>query len=89
MVWSCSIALFRVIYIKANQWVKFVVGERRLLHLILLFGSLLQAFFTYLLFIKGDETNVSKWCSRMSAADFEILNDYYVSIFGLLWSTLD
>ena len=48
-VGSLGVSIFRILYIKNDQWVKYVIGEKALLNIILFGGLTLTAFFVLVL----------------------------------------
>ena len=78
LVWSCLIAIYRILYIKAQDWVKFTIGERRLLVIILIFGLLLHGSIAGTMFYHDDENITGRACSHYSVKDLEITLDYKV-----------
>jgi hypothetical protein len=77
-IWSCLIAVFRILYIKKHNWVKYTVGENNLSVLLLIAGISLQMLTTFLLFFFDDESVQTKLCSQLSLQDLEIWTLYKV-----------
>ena len=78
MIWSCLLAVYRILYIKAQNWVKYVIGERRLLVVCITVGLSLQLCLSLGIFYFDDESLVAKVCSHYSAEDLQILHLYKV-----------
>ena len=78
VVWSCLLALYRIIYIKFETFVKFGIGERRLLLMFVFIGITLQAVSSYSLFISDEENLTVKLCNHYSTEDIQILKMYKV-----------
>ena len=73
------LALYRIFYIKAQNWVKNKVGEKRLLLIFLIVGLLLQGAVSYLVFLVDDESVMAKMCNHQTEEEIEILRDYNVT----------
>ena len=80
IIWSSLVAIYRILYIKAQNWVKYRVGERRLLRYFIVLGLLLQTVLSIVIYYFDDESLVSKACNHFSAEDVEILQQYHVRI---------
>ena len=78
IIWSCLIAIYRILYIKAQKWVKYGIGERRLLVVCITVGLSLQLCLSLGIFYFDDESLVAKVCSHYSAEDLQILHLYKV-----------
>ena len=78
-IWSCLIAIYRILYIRAQQWVKYKIGERRLLTGFIYIGFVLQLMLSLTIFYFDDESLVGKACNHYSADDLEIMLQYKVS----------
>jgi len=73
IVWSCFVALLRIVYIKAQSWLKFTIGEKSLVYPMLLFGVTLVLSVAFLL-VKFDNKNaVKKICLHHSDKYIDIL----------------
>ena len=79
IIWSALIAIYRILYIKAQNWVKYGVGERRLLCICITAGVSLQLFLSIGIFYFDDESLVGKVCSHYSAEDLQVLQLYKVT----------
>ena len=78
VVWSCLLALYRIIYIKFETFVKFGIGEKRMLLLFVFIGFTLQAGSSYSLFISDEENLTVKICNHYSTEDIQIMKMYKV-----------
>ena len=76
--WSCLVAIFRVLYIKAQTWVKYRVGEKRLLVYFILAGMMGQFCLAGVMFYHDDESVTGKACNHFSAQDLQIFLEYQV-----------
>ncbi len=76
---SCLLAIYRILYIKAQNWVKNKAGEKRLLRIFLIFGLLLHGSVSYLVFQVDDESVMAKMCNHQTEEDIEILRNYNVT----------
>ena len=73
------LALYRIFYIKAQNWVKNKVGEKRLLLIFLIVGLLFHGAVSYLVFLVDDESVMAKMCNHQTDEEIEILRDYNVT----------
>ena len=73
IVWSCFIAIFRILYIKAQNWLKFSVGEKSLLYAMLLFGVTLGLSVALLLVRFDNKNAIKKICLHHSDNYIDIL----------------
>ena len=81
IVWRCCIAIFRVLYIKAQIWLTTKVGVSKLLISMVVFGVSQMILFS-LVTVNLDKYSLSKRsCYRMSNYELEIINDYQVPMF--------
>jgi hypothetical protein len=74
-MWSLAIALYRVLFILAQVWLKSTLGERLLLKLLIVYGLLsipTGAFYNYI----DDKGSMTKACFHYSAADMIIIKSY-------------
>jgi hypothetical protein len=77
-VWTCLIAFFRITYIKAQKWLKFQIGEWRLLAILLLVGVTLNVAFALLLSASDSLSTSKKICRHYSSQELEIFLLYQV-----------
>jgi hypothetical protein len=77
--WGCYIAVFRVLFIKGQTWLKNWIGVGNLLWLMLTIGVLENIVITVLSLYVDEESIVKRFCNHLSIKDFEILEDYKVS----------
>ena len=76
-VGSFGITLYRVIYIKREQWIKHVIGEKRLLGIILTLSLFLCGMMVHLYSLETSKTRVFlNTCFRSSPSDRQIMIDY-------------
>ena len=79
-VGSFGISLYRIIYIKREHWIKHVIGEKRLLGIILLFSLLFCGMMVYLDNIETHNERVFlNVCYGSSSSDTQIMIDYELS----------
>ena len=78
-VWSSYIALFRVLYIKAQNWLKLNIGIRNLLSLMIVAGIAQLVPFAFLLLLHDNENSTRKMCFHLSDSDLEIIDSYQVN----------
>ena len=79
IIWSALIAIYRTLYIKAQNWVKYKIGEKRLLKLFIFLGSFVQLSLSLTIFYFDDDSLVVKVCHHYSPNDLEIMQQYRVS----------
>ena len=79
-VGSFGISLYRMIYIKREHWIKHVIGEKRLLGIILVFSLL---FCSMMVCLDNIETHNERVflnvCYGSSSANIQIMIDYELS----------
>ena len=78
VVWSCLLAIYRILYIKCETFVKFGIGERRLFKLFVFLGFTLQAGSTFILFLSDEENLTVKICNHYTTEDIKIMQIYKV-----------
>ena len=79
-VGSFGITMYRIIYIQREQWIKHVIGEKRLLGIILILSLLLCGIIVYLHnFETMKERSFLNTCSGSSSSDIQIMIDYQIS----------
>ena len=75
--WSCLIAVYRVLYIRCQNWMKTQIGVRNLLYLMIFVGTTQILLFASL--FQNDERNSTmKLCSHLSIEDLAIMDTYKV-----------
>ena len=76
---SLMIAIYRVLYIKCDTWVKYKAGKVRLLVILLGFGLLITTFFTIII-VTEDSSHwvVFNICMGHSSEFWDIVNQYAV-----------
>jgi hypothetical protein len=77
-IWGCFIALFRVLFIKAQNWLTNSVGVQRLLVIMLTFGALEIFLFAGVNFQIDGESPTKKLCYHLSFYDMAVIQDYQV-----------
>ena len=76
-VGSLGIAIFRVLYIRHESWVKYAIGERALLGIILSLSILISALLTILFTIESSSQRFqNNMCKGISSIHAQILIDY-------------
>ena len=78
LYWNCSIAVFRVLFIKAQKWLNKTVGIKTMLVTMLLFGFVLIFTFALLTVTYDKTSSIKKMCFHLSEADMEIMEAYKV-----------
>ena len=79
--WSCCIAVFRVIFVKAQNWLQNKIGVKNLLTFMVGFGVCQLLVFGYLLVQFDDESSLRKSCFHQSNFNSQILIDAQVSLY--------
>jgi hypothetical protein len=77
-IWGCFIALFRVLFIKAQSWLTKSVGVKQLLIILLSFGALHIFLFAGVTFKIDNESLTKKLCYHISLNDLAVIQDYQV-----------
>jgi hypothetical protein len=73
-IWTCAIAVYRILCIKAQTWVKEKIGEKSLLAIFVVFGLFLQFSLTFILFVFDDQVSIQKSfcdCRSYKLDDFQ------------------
>ena len=78
--WGSYIALFRVLFIKAQTWLKKGIGVGNLLWLLLTLGVLQNILIGVISLYADDESIVKRFCNPLSIEDIEIMDNYKVRI---------
>ena len=79
-VGSFGISLYRVIYIKREQWIKQVVGEKRLLGIVLAFCLILSGILVGLFTLETiKERTFLNVCFHLSTLEVQIMIEYQLS----------
>ena len=73
---------FRILYMKKEQWVKYQIGERRLLILVLMVGGILNVAIAFALVQHDHQSLLSKICSHYSERNLEVMREYQVVSIG-------
>ena len=76
--WNFSIAVFRVLFIKAQTWLTQIIGIKTLLMAMLVLGFVLILTFASLLIAYDSVSSVRKMCFHHYVADLEIVEAYQV-----------
>jgi hypothetical protein len=79
-LWGCLIAIFRILYIKAHNCVKYKIGEKRLLWIFLFTGITVHSTVGFFLFYFDDESLQGKTCNQYSGKELEIVLLYKVIV---------
>ena len=79
IIWTTLIAICRILYIKAQSWIKYKLGEKRVLAVFLSFGLCLQLCLSIIYSHFDDANMLWKMCSYHSQEDIETLQYYKVS----------
>ena len=78
-IWSAFIAIYRTLYIKAQNWVKHMIGEKQLLWLSFGLGLFFQFALSLTIFYFDEESFISKICNHYTSNYIDILQEYSVS----------
>jgi hypothetical protein len=62
-MWGCCIAVFRVMFIKAQTFLKIYIGTSSLLFFMLVFGTVLDICYSISLFFSGDRSPTVSMCT--------------------------
>ena len=79
IIWTTLIAICRIMYIKAQNWTKYKLGEKRLFSVFLSIGLCLQLCLSIAYSYYDDANMLWKLCSHHSQEDIETLQLYKVS----------
>ena len=69
---------FRILYIKKQNWVKYHIGEQRLLVLVLIIGGITNLVTAFVLVQHDHQSLLSKICHHYSETNLELINQYQV-----------
>ncbi len=83
-IWGCYIALFRVLYIKAQDWLKNKIGIENLLLNMLIAGISQVLLFAISLALTDNENSTKKMCAHLSDQDLDILDGYKVNLIKII-----
>ena len=78
--WSCYIALFRVLFIKAQKWLTDSIGIKNLLWIMLIAGTAQILFFANIILYIDEDSFLKKICYHLSLNDVIIMQDYQVNL---------
>jgi hypothetical protein len=79
-VWSSLIAVYRILFIKAQKWVQNQFGDKTFLRLIFISGLAQSFAFSYLLaFFDYEGVNI-KLCTHLNSEGIDILQNLKVTI---------
>ena len=78
LYWNFSIAIFRVLFIRAQTWLTETVGIKTMLMGLLLSGFGLIFTFAFLTIAHDRTSTVRKMCFHLSSVDLEIMDAYMV-----------
>ena len=76
--WNFSIAVFRVLFVRAQTGLTKTVGIKTMLVGLLVFGSCLIFTFAFLTIAHDRTSSMKKMCFHLSSADLEIMEAYKV-----------
>lgn len=76
--WGCFIALFRVLFVKAQKWLSNTIGIGKMLYFMLIYGSVIIITLSSMLFL-FDYTSTYRMCTHISTESSTILSEYMVS----------
>ena len=79
--WNFCIAVFRVLFIRSQNWLKNAIGVKNLLNVFILVGLLEVLTFSIVYVVHDQDGSLKKTCSHLSNQDLEILNSYQVKNF--------
>jgi hypothetical protein len=77
--WSCCIAVFRVLFVKAQNWLKYKMGVKKLLTIMVGFGICQILVFAALAIKFDNDSSIRKSCFHQSKLLDRIESDQYVS----------
>jgi hypothetical protein len=72
-MWGMHIALFRVLFIKAQKFVKLYVGINNLLNIMIFHGFFQVIFYTVSLHLVDNQVGTRKMCTHESFEDQKIM----------------
>ena len=78
-IWSCLIAIGRILYIKAQNWIKYKIGESNLFGVLFMVGLSIQIFLSIYISYVDDGGSAWKICTQYSQENIDAINDYRVS----------
>jgi hypothetical protein len=84
IIWNCFIAVCRILYIKAQNLMKYELGELRFFAVFISLGIVLQLSLSIFLFYFEDGNFLGKLCNHQSAQDLEIFRQYMASELALI-----
>ena len=81
IIGGVGIALYRILLIKCDTWVKYECGETNLLRLILISGIALASGFWIMIFCADDLGTITNNCVMIPGSDFlEVIGEYQKSL---------
>jgi hypothetical protein len=81
-VWSCLIAVYRILYIRAQNWVQSHFGDKTFLSILLVCGLAISFVLSCLLaFFDHEGVNI-KLCTQLTTEGIDILQTLKVIIFN-------
>jgi len=80
-IWRACIAIFRVLYIKAQKWLTCKMGERNLLALMAILGLVIMIRFSILAGVTHRYSYSQRLCHRWSDEALDVLKSYQVMKF--------
>jgi len=79
IMWGMHIALFRVLFIKAQKFIKLYVGINNLLNVMIFHGFFQVIFYTVSLHLVDNQVGTLKMCTHESFEDQKIMEEFMVS----------
>ena len=83
-IWRCCIAIYRVLFIKAQRWMTDKMGQRNLLGVMIVFGLALMTGYTNVSATFNRYSYSKRSCNRWSDEDVDIIKSYQVLYFKWL-----
>jgi hypothetical protein len=78
IVWGCAIAVYRVLFVKAQTWLKKTIGVRNMLFIIIFVGLVILFGFISIVFV-FDNGPSYRICHGLSEECLNIMLDYQVN----------
>jgi hypothetical protein len=80
LIWGCFIALYRMMYIKANNWFIYKVGEYRMLFVLTTVGLILKLSISFFMAEFDNDSSISKHCTFWTKTDLDLIQEFKVSL---------
>ena len=78
-IWTCLIAVCRILYIKAQNFIKYRIGESNLLYILLTIGLSIQTILSISVANTDDGGSSWKICTHHSQENIDAIYDYKVN----------